>query len=686
MKTSQLKSLRILASLAIMLFIGSSLFANAKVYARASYQGNAIECGPGEHASSKFSKHFSRTTYCSVKLPKGYVLDVDYSGRGWRRGYYKTYTRSVSRLKSGFKKIRVRKVNINNPGQVERPNSDKPVCSNDWGIQFFQHYNYGGKYACFSPGYHKYQTNFRTLPSSFKVKTGYEVILYKHRRIVKKVSGSVKDSRYDFDQFKVQKKEGQNAECGRDWTVQFFQSNNYSGQSVCYPKGKHSYRPSFKGYPQSVKVKKGYKVLIMYRGQRIKEIKTSLSNVKLPRFDYIVMSSIDNGDDSTKPVPVCGNDWVVQCFQNNNYQGKSVCYPKGKHRYSPSFRGTPQSIKVKKGYKVLFMSRGRKVKEISGSASNVRLPYFDYIVMSSINNGDTPTKPVPGCGSDWVVQCFQSNNYRGQSVCFPKGEHNYRASFRGTPKSIKVKKGYKVLFMSRGRKVKEISGSASYVRIPQFDYIVMSAINSGDVSTKPVNDNSSANSNSGRSGSKNSSKSLCNTGWKVKFYRSESFRGEPLCYGGGQHNYPGFSRAEPRSIKVTHGYELILYRDSRVVKILTGGISRVNLKFNKFRVQAITPQTANGINCGSNWAVQFSRNQNFSGPSSCFTQGKHSYTPSSLGYPKSIQVKRGYYIVFKYRGKIILSSPRSIPRFNKRFDEIEVKVDNRYQDGPRVRI
>lgn len=499
MKTSQVKSFRFIAAVAIMLFIGSSLMANVKIYQYSAYRGKVIEVGPGEHAISKFSKFFPRTSYVSIKLPKGYAIDIDYNGRGWRKGNYKTYNRSVSKLRNGFKKIRIRKNNATKPIEGEKPTNEKPTCSNDWSIQFFQNPNFKGNYDCYPMGFHKYQTSFRSLPGSFKIKSGYEVVLYKYRKVVKKLSGSVSDARYNFDQFKVQKK---------------------------------------------------------------KEEATA----------------------------ECGDDWVVKLYKSNGYKGDYVCYPKGKHKYAPSFRSYPQSVQVKKGYEVIFMSRGRKVKGISGSVNSLKVPRFDYIVMAAINE-------------------------------------------------------------------------------------------------KPSSGRSTTSHNPGKSASTTTSKrhsnkiDICINEWKVRFFEAPSYKGEKYCYVAGRYNYRDNGGSLPRSIMVKSGYELTLYRGSRVVKVVSGGHTNVNLNFDKFSIRTITAQSANGINCGSSWVIQLCNNQNFSGPSSCYTQGTHSYRPSSLGYPKSVQVRRGYYVVFKYRGKIVNTTPRSVKNFRFQFDEMIVKPDPKYLIG-----
>ncbi len=496
MKTSRMKSIRFMAAVAIMLFIGTSLAANVKIYQYSNYKGKIVECGPGEHSISKFSRQFSRTSYISIKLPSGYSLDVDYYGRGWRKGTYRTYTRNVSKLRYGFKKIRIRKNGNDKPDNGERPNNEKPVCSMDWGIQFFQKHNYQGDYDCFPEGFHNYKTSFRSAPLSFRVKSGYEVILYKYRRVVKKIDGNVKDARYDFDQFKVQKKE--------------------------------------------VVVEK----------------------------------------------PDCGDDWVVKFYKNNNYQGEYVCYPKGEHKYKAAFKTYPQSIQVKKGYKVLVMSRGRKVKEISGSARSVRLPSFDVIVMSALNNDGGATKPIE---------------------------------------------------------------------------------------TKPRTETNTRKSTGNRTKTDN-----CVNNWKLRLFPNTDYKGERICYFSGTHQYSG---QMPRSMMVANGYEVILYRGSRLVKVVSGGHTNLNINFDKLKIQAMRAQTANGLNCGSNWTIQLCNSRDFSGPSVCYPQGKHSYRPGSLGYPKSVQVKRGYYAVFKYRGRIVNTTPRSIRSFSFQFDEVEVKKDPKYLDG-----
>ena len=377
--------------------------ASVKVYQNTGYKGRSIVCAPGEHSSTKFAGLFKYSTYCSIRIPAGYCLDVSYSPKGWKPGAYKTYTSNLGKLKCNFKKIRIR-VCGKVPSGGDKINDSKPTCGSNWAIQFFENRNYGGQHTCFPAGYHKYETKFRSLPGSFAVKSGYEVLLYYRRKIVKKLSGSVNQSRYQFDQFKVQPKNGETSGCGRDWAVRVYQKSNYQGASVCYLAGTHQYQPSFRAYPKSIQVNNGYFVYLMYRGREVKRLEDSYSGNSIPNFDQLKVVKVDDrwtrngsgqrsGTDPTSgriqqregnsPQGLnCGSDWGIQFFGNANYNGPSFCYARGSHSYTPGAQGYPRSIKINRNLLVLFLYRGEIVRKASRDIRNFNTRFDKVIVRS----------------------------------------------------------------------------------------------------------------------------------------------------------------------------------------------------------------------------------------------------------------------------------------------------------------
>ncbi len=77
--------------------------------------------------------------------------------------------------------------------------------------------------------------------------------------------------------------------------------------------------------------------------------------------------------------------------------------------------------------------------------------------------------------------------------------------------------------------------------------------------------------------------------------------------------------------------------------------------------------------CDSNWALQISYGTDYSGPTRCLPKGTHPYRAGSLGYPRSIKLRHGYYAVFKKNGRTVLVAQRNYRNTGGlRFDEVQV--------------
>ncbi|MEL7120246.1 MAG: hypothetical protein AAFO07_12420 [Bacteroidota bacterium] len=657
MKTIKMKSSRVIGIIAMILLIGAQMMANVKIYQYSGYKGKAIECSQGEHSISKFSKHFYKTPYCSVKVPSGYLLDVDYYGRGWKKGTYKTYTNNVSRLSVKFKNIRIRKAN-NYPSE-DGDEYNQPDCGNNWAVQFYERTNYKGKYDCYSAGKRKYVPSFGKYPQSVKVKKGYELIVVFNKRQVKKITGSksyVRLPKFDYIELNkigtkppVDTKPGDKPACGNDWAVQFYQNSSYKGKYECFTAGEHKYTPSFGAYPKSVKVKKGYKLLVVFNKRPVKTITSSKGYVNLPKFDYIILQKMGSNpplDNKPNTPAACGNDWAVQFYQGSSYKGKYNCYSAGKHKYASSYGSSPKSVKVKKGYKVLIMYRGRQVQEITSSKSYVKLPNFDYIIMDKLSN-EKPSVPT-ACIDNWVVQFYASTNYKGNLECFTTGKHKYASTFVKNPKSIKVKKGYKVLIMYRGRQVQEITSSKSYVKLPNFDYIMMSKV----------------------SDEKPSVPTACIDNWVVQFYASSNYKGNLECFTAGKHKYASTFVRNPKSIKVKKGYKVLIMHRGRQVKEITSSSSYIKLptfdyimmskvsshsggRGSSNRQNSNTGRVGTSNNRNSNWGVQFYEENSFSSKAQSFSQGDYTLDLPAGFVPKALKVKPGYEVTLFFGTSVV---------------------------------
>ncbi|MEL7123016.1 MAG: hypothetical protein AAFO07_26440 [Bacteroidota bacterium] len=489
MNTIKVRSHQIIVIMAMILLIGTQMMANVRVYQFTDYQGKAIECKPGEHSIHKFSKLFYGEPYCSIKVPSGYLLDVSYYGRGWKKGTYKTYTNSVSRLSIKFKNIRVRKLNNDSP-QDNGDNYNKPDCGSNWVVQFYQSSNYKGKFDCYPEGKHKYASSFRAYPKSIKVKKGYELLLMSRGRQVKKITSSTGYARVPrFDYILMNKvgaskppaatKPSKPAGCGSNWVVQFYEGSSYKGKYDCYTSGKHKYAPSFRTYPKSIKVKKGYELLLMSRGRQVKKITSSTSYARLPRFDYILMKKADNqsgGNAYTNPNGGrSGADnnrksgGMVKFYRKSGFTGEYDAFISTNSsitNLTTSF--SPQAVEVQKGYEITLYHGSRVKKIITGMGNDITFKFDKF----SIRKIEPQEVGGLNCGSNWGVQACRFQNFSGQGICFPLGEHPAYSFSSGLPKSIKLRRGYVAIFMKNGKVVNSTSRSIKNISF-QYDKLLV---------------------------------------------------------------------------------------------------------------------------------------------------------------------------------------------------------------------
>ena len=306
MKTIQMKTGRILAMIAILAFLTTSAFASVKVYSNSGYKGKYLVMNYGEYSGKHFYRLLGKSSFCSIKVPKGFCVEVDYYGQGWNSGKISSYSRNVSKLKCGFKKIRI--ISCGPQGDHSFPGKKpvKEVCAPDWCVQFYSSSSFRGEYACFPSGQHGYKTSFG-YPKSIKVKPGYELVCISGGKTVKRLSGSSSSYRGRFDSFKVVKKGGKPGHsrpghgkevCAPNWCVQFYSSSSFRGEYACFPSGQHGYKTSF-GYPKSIKVKPGYELVCISGGKAVKRLSGSVSSYR-GRFDSFKIAKKGNSNSSRK--------------------------------------------------------------------------------------------------------------------------------------------------------------------------------------------------------------------------------------------------------------------------------------------------------------------------------------------------------------------------------------------------
>ena len=382
MKNLKLSFGRLLAILALVgWFSLESTAQEARFYQRASYQGKYLSYGEGDYDYGKFDKHFyyggRKQTYCSVKIPRGYCLWVDYYGRGWEHSSVKKYTRSTSRLKVGWKKIRLRKCGY--------PGGGKPGGGGcrDWYVQFYKDKNYRGDYDCYKEGEHSYKFKWGGYPGSFKLKSGYILECYYRGRKVKTYEKGYSSFSGRYDKFVVRRHRGGGG--GRpgggggcdNWYIQFYKDWNYRGDYHCYGSGEYGYRFDFDGRPRSFRLKRGYKVEFYRDGKLMKTYDGSASKYD-GTYDRFKIVKYDGGGGGRYPGRRPGrggdddcDDWYAKFYSSSSYGGSSHCFKSGKHKFRFKF-GYAKSFKIQRGYMVVCYYRGRKVKTYTGDVRSFR--------------------------------------------------------------------------------------------------------------------------------------------------------------------------------------------------------------------------------------------------------------------------------------------------------------------------
>ena len=81
----------------------------------------------------------------------------------------------------------------------------------------------------------------------------------------------------------------------------------------------------------------------------------------------------------------------------------------------------------------------------------------------------------------------------------------------------------------------------------------------------------------------------------------------------------------------------------------------------------------NPSGCDNNWALQISYGTDFTGPTRCLPKGTHPFRAGSMGYPRSLKLRRGYYAIFKKNGRVVLTAKRDYRNTGGlQFDEVLV--------------
>ena len=272
----QMKSVQLLVAIALTLFTSNSLLANVKIYQFSGYKGKNLVCGPGEYSYAKFNHLFSKGSYCSIKLPKGFCIDVSYGG-SWKRGSFKSYSSSVSKLKCGFKKIRIR---------VCEDFSDSGKGRSYPGKGKGRGYSGKGKGKSYSGKGKSYSDKGKGYPGKGKSSSEES----------ESSSSSSSSSKNRLSVRYVPSGAG----CDLNWALLMCKRQNYSGPSSCLPVGTHSYRPSSLGYPKSIKVRQGYSAVFKYKGKVVNG--TTRNNPRFRwQFDEVIIKPYVPRD--RKPLP-----------------------------------------------------------------------------------------------------------------------------------------------------------------------------------------------------------------------------------------------------------------------------------------------------------------------------------------------------------------------------------------------
>lgn len=340
MKTIQIATGRILAVATMITLFTANLSARVYVYQNNNYSGSWILLSEGEYKGNHFNRLFQGDygvgKACSVKVPNGWVVEVDYYGYGFEDPRTKAHHQDIKTLGRGFAQIRIRKPSGGGGGL---PGG----CDPSTAITFYDGVGYKGNKTCFAPGIHRFQS--KRIPRSIKVKPGYLIILFNRGREFRRISRNSGDiGGYHFDRIKIEK--------ARTST------------------------PSRPGRPTDPLVGRPDDPSI---GRPSKPTKPSKPAPTDP---------INGRPDPSTGKSECGSDWRVQFYTSSAYNGKNTCFASGQHRINNKSLRVPGSIKIKPGYFIIMYKGGREIQRLSNSSTSFKGRHFDsFKVISKGNRG-----------------------------------------------------------------------------------------------------------------------------------------------------------------------------------------------------------------------------------------------------------------------------------------------------------
>ncbi len=214
MKSLDNPSLSLVRFLVLFFFFGLMVDATAygKVYfyEKVNFQGFYKKLDPGTYPVHEFGKLknalYKYGGYCSIRIPKGYLVDLDYTGHGFHDGKVVTYRESKKRVRVGFKKVRIRYA-----GRAQQPvrSNWSRAAFDDWHLVIFDYPQYTGERHTFGTGSYyggKHCSNFYDRNFSFRLRKGYAVWFYdREGKMIGKAYGDVKEYRKGFHKFVVSK-------------------------------------------------------------------------------------------------------------------------------------------------------------------------------------------------------------------------------------------------------------------------------------------------------------------------------------------------------------------------------------------------------------------------------------------------------------------------------------------------
>ena len=202
MKTTSINLRRLLALLALLSWLSMDLAtARVAIYSQLNQQGASMSLGTNTYDDRYFARFFEanpKSRYCSFKIPRGYQVEVDYYGYGFDDPRTRTYTRSLNRLGRSFRRIRIRRAPRVPGGGTGAPDIR---CGSDWGAKLYTESYYKGSGRCMGE-----ETILPTQkPKSFKVRSGYVLILFRQGQEVKRFTKNTSYFNWPFDYVRVMK-------------------------------------------------------------------------------------------------------------------------------------------------------------------------------------------------------------------------------------------------------------------------------------------------------------------------------------------------------------------------------------------------------------------------------------------------------------------------------------------------